>query len=193
VEIAAGDTLQFRRSLPGFRADEGWSLVYELRSGPMAGPAIEFVSTAQGADHVITVAAAVTGAWLAGEYVFAGYAVSGEERHQIYLATLTVTPDEVAAAADEPQKTFSQQMLEKIEAVLLGKASEDILESRVGDTLFKYLTPAQLREEHGYWTIARRVEIAKENARNGRPTGNKIRMVANVTGGTGGWGGVRPF
>jgi hypothetical protein len=192
-EFAAGDTLLFQRTLADFSPYDGWKLVYELRGGPAAGPKVEFQSTQDGAAHKIEVAAEVTAAWLPGEYIFAGYAVNGMQREQFFLATLTVTPDQVAAPADAPQKTFAQQMLEKLEAAMLEKAGDDTIESQIGDSRFRRMTMEQLRSEHGYWKMIRKNEIAIENARNGRPTGNKIRPVFNVMPSTGiGLGVLRP-
>jgi hypothetical protein len=190
-EFAAGDTLQFRRTVEGFSPSDGF-LLYELRGGPAAGPAIEFQSTADGGSHLVSVAAAVTAAWLPGEYVFAGYAIKAGVREQVYLATLTVTPDQVAAAGDAPQQTFAQKMVEKLEGVMLAKAGDDTLESQLDGTRFKFMSMAEIRTEHGYWKSVRRNEIAIENAKNGRPTGNKVRPLFRVlSAGTG--FGVRNF
>lgn len=187
-EIVAGDTLTFRRALGNFLASDGWSLVYELRGG--AQP-IEFVSTADDGSHLVSVAAAVTALWLPAEYVFEGHAVNGEERHRIYFSSVSVLKDQVAAGGDEPQKTFAQKMLAQIEDVLLAKAGDDLAWSRLGDSEFEYMSAEELRTEHGYWSCVRRNEIAKENARNGRPTGNRIRPLFRVI--SGGVGGVRQF
>lgn len=176
-EFPAGDTLAFTRRLADYLATDGWSLHYDLRGG--AQP-ISFDSVADGSNHKITVAAAVTALWLPADYILVGYAVNGDERHQIYYGDFVLTENLADALGDEPQKTFAQQMVENLEAVMLGKATNDLLESRIGETLFRYLTPEQLRMEHGYWSGVRRQEIAKLNAKQGRPTGNKIRPQLNV-------------
>lgn len=177
IEFSAGDTLAFKRSLADYRATDGWSLVYEGRGQSQP---IEFSSTADGADHSITVDAATTATWLPGEYALAGFAVKGSERHAIYMATLNVLPNLQAAPADEPVQTHAQKMVALYETAMLAKAGDDILETRIGETAFKYMTPEQMRTEHGYWVSVRRNELARENARSGRPTGNKVKPMFRV-------------
>lgn len=198
-EFSAGDTLIFERSLPDFPASAGWSLDYELRGQTQA---ISFQSVADNDAHKITVLPAVTVQWIPGSYVLTGYALlaSTGERHRIYYGTLDVFENKIGLAGDAPEKTFAQQMVEQIELVLLAKAGNDLALSRLGETEFRYMTHEQLRMEHGYWKSVRLNEIAKLNAKQGRPTGNKIRPRMNVSGsgpifgsqwpgGLGGYGG----
>lgn len=177
IEFAAGDTLSFTRKLPDYLAGDGWSLTYELRGGAQA---IEFSSTASGGDHAIAVTAAVTATWLPAEYILAGYAVKAAERHQVYLGTISITQNLPAATGDVPKKTFAALMVEKLEATMLAKAGDDLARSALNDTGFWYLTPEQLRVEHGYWKSVRVNEIKMERAKAGLPTGNKIRPSFNV-------------
>lgn len=178
-EFSAGDTLTFERSLPDYPASAGWSLDYELRGGAQA---ISFQSTADGDAHKVTVTPATTATWAPGSYVLTGYATlaSTGERHQFYYDTFTIWENKQTAAPDAPEKTFAQQMVEQIELVLLAKAGNDLAASKLGETQFQYMTHEQLRAEHGYWVTVRRQEIAKLNAKSGRPTGNKIRPRINV-------------
>ena len=181
AEFSAGDTLFFERSLPDYPANAGWSLIYELRGGTQA---IEFTSTADGNAHSMTVLPAVTTTWVPGDYVLTGYAIlsSTGERHQIYYGELKLWENKVGLPGDAPEQTFAQQMIAQIELVLLAKAGNDLALSKLGETEFRYMTHEQLRAEHGYWKSVRANEIAKYNAKMGRPTGNKIRPRINVAG-----------
>ena len=179
--ITQGDTLSFNRRLGDYRASEGWILVYVLRGGAQE---IEFTSTPNADTHSITVPAATTSTWLPGEYVLVGYAVNAgtAERHQIYDGSLPVHQNLQGSPGDTPVKTFAQQMIEKIELTLLGKADSDILESRIGETQFKYMTHAELKSARGEYILERQHEIAIERARQGRPTGQRMRPVMGVIG-----------
>lgn len=174
IEFAAGDTLSFTRRLPDYPASEGWSLLYELRGG---AEVITFESTPDVDSHVILVPSATTAAWLPGDYLLVGFAQNGAVRHQVYYASLAITPNTPDAG---PEETFAQKMIAALEAVMLAKAQDDLAESAFRDSRFAYLTPEQLRTEHAYWVCVRRNEIAKERANHGRPTGNKIRPQINV-------------
>lgn len=174
-EFCAGDTLAFTRTLPDYPAPD-WTVTYELVGNN--APRIEFVSTASNLDHSITVDAATTAAWLPGTYLLVGYASNGTERHRIYYGQLRVYPNQEAAAGNEDARTFAQKMVDMLEGLLLSKGG--LLESRVGDSLFRYESLEQVRTEHGYWLGVRRQEIAKQRAKEHRPTGNKIRPRMNI-------------
>lgn len=175
-EFSAGDTLAFTRSLPDYPAPD-WSIVYELTGNN--APRIEFLSSASNSNHSITVDAATTAGWLPGDYVLAGYAVSGAERHRIYYGQIKVYPNVPRAAGNEDTRTFAQKMVEMLEGLLLQGGG--LLESRVGDSMFRYQTLEEVRAEHGYWKNVRRNELQHERARSGKRPGNKIRPRFNIT------------
>jgi hypothetical protein len=158
IQFTAGDTLTFLRSLSAFPASDGWSLLYELRG--QAQP-IEFASTASGEGHKILVDAATTALWLPGDYILAGYATNGNERHQIYYGDLQLAANLPAVSGDESEKTFSQKMVEMLEGLLLKSAQGGLLEARIGESLFKYQTLTEIRTEHAYWVSVRRNEIGR--------------------------------
>lgn len=191
-ELAAGDTLCFERALRDYPATDGWSLTYELRGG--AQP-IEFISVADGASHKIEVAAAVTATWLPGDYAFTGYVIKGDERHRIFYGDFKLWPNAQDMPGNQPVQTFAQKMVAQLELVMLAKAGDDLAASQSGETRFQLLTPEELRLEHGYWSQIRKQEIARERAKLGRPTGNKIRPIFNISlQGSGNLGGgVYPF
>ena len=170
IQIAAGDTLSWQRSLGNYPASQGWQLTYELRGN---GQAIEFLSTANGDTHVILVTAATTATWIPGAYQMEGFAgnVSTGERERIYLNNLTVTPNLEGSAPDIDLRTQAQKMIQLIEAVQLGKATHDILESEVEGTRIKRLSPKELRDEYNYWKQIRQNEVKKENSKMGRSNG----------------------
>src|SRR5258706_15699378 len=143
IQIAAGDTLSWQRSLGNYPASQGWQLTYELRGN---GQAIEFLSTTSGDSHIINVAAVVTALWLAGEYVMEGFAgnVAANQRERIYLNNLIVTQNLETAAPDAVVTTHAQRMVALIEAVQEGKATHDILESDVEQTRIRRLSPKDL-------------------------------------------------
>lgn len=177
IELSAGDTLAFKRNLTDYLATDGWGLTYDLRGGAQA---ISFASVADGAAHSMSVPAATTATWLPGEYILAGYAQKGDERHQIYLGSLTITANVPALPGDEPVKTFAQKMVEQLETVMLAKAGDDLAASRVGDSQFQYLTPAELRSERSYWISVRQREIDTERAKAGLAVSTKVKPLFRV-------------
>jgi len=171
LQITAGDTVSFLKTLGDYPAGAGWGLTYEA-SGAVN---YEFTSVASGNSHQLTVAAAITAGWLPGDYQLLGYAVNAgtAERRQIYQASLTIRAN-IPAGAAAPQ-THAQKMIALIEAVQLGKAGHDILESDIEGSKIVRLSPQQLREERAYWVRIRDGEIDAERAAAGLPNRNKIK------------------
>lgn len=177
--IAAGDSISFRKSLPDFLASDGWTLKYELRGQQVP---IEFTSTADGDSHVVFVDSATTSSWIPGDYQFAGYAVLDTQRSQFFLASITITADLETATGDTPLTTHAQRMLIKLEAVLEGKAGDDILDSEIEGTVIRRMSFDEIYKMRAKYKREREAEIAIQNARNGTPTGRLIRPVVNITG-----------
>src|SRR5581483_12033040 len=99
IFFAIGDTLNFQRYLRDYLPGAGWAMKYEIRGDGADNKPIELVSQANGDFHQVIATPDVTSQWLPGDYLLAGYVFNAGtgERHQIYLAQLTLQPDQVAA------------------------------------------------------------------------------------------------
>lgn len=118
--FAAGDTLKFKRSLSDYPAT-AWTLTYELRN---ASATVTLTGTADGADHLVEVAAATTAAWTAGRYAWRAYVTAGAERYEVERGTVEIDPDFAAIAATDT-RSHAEKVLAAIEAVIEGRASKD--------------------------------------------------------------------
>lgn len=178
--LAAGDTVSFRKTLPRYLATDGWALTYEMRGG---GSPVEFTSVADGTDHLVTVAAAVTASWVPGEYALVGYAIKAAtgERFGIYENACTVSPNLVGSQADQPVKTFYQQMLENTQAELLRLSKHSVIESDIEGTRILREKRKDLANEQARWLQLRQNEIEGQRAADGLPSKNKIHPSFRVT------------
>lgn len=178
--IAAGDTVQFKRRLNAFPSNKGWSITYAIRGG--AQP-IEFTSTADadGATHDIYVAPGVTALWLPGEMEMEGYVGNGTDRERIYYGELTIAKNLEGSSANIPVKTFNQRLLEKMETCMENFSTSGLLETRIGETAFRYNNQKELFFAYGMAFQQRQNEIAQQRAANGQDPGNKTRPRARIT------------
>lgn len=124
--IFAGDSVSWKKALAEYSATDGWALRYDL-SGP-ATEAIQINSSADGSDHLIEIAAAVTAEWAAGFYAWACRAVHGAERKTIATGTLEVKADPAAGADAKPH---CKKVLDLLEAVIEGRATHDQLKYQI--------------------------------------------------------------
>lgn len=179
LRIAQGQTISFTKKLPLQLATDGWSLTYSLRGN---GQPIEFSSTASGSDHVVLVPSATTETWLAGNYQLEGRAINADGTQEIfYLNNFDVTPDLSTAAPDVDLRTHAQKMLVNIEAQLEQCSQNILLETDVEQTRVLRERRKELLEFRNRYVQERRGEIARENSKNNRPTGRRIRTVLSIT------------
>jgi hypothetical protein len=176
ITLAAGDTISFTKSLTDYPASSGWILTYSLLGGP---DPILFTGTASGTDFAVTVAAAVTELWLAGNYELVGFVELNGVRHQVYSGSLVVS--ENPATTEAEPTTHAQRMLVNLEAQLEKMAQDDIIDSSIEGTQVRREARVEIFKLRAKYRHERESEVAAENARNGRPTGRKILTRLAVT------------
>lgn len=173
LQVAAGDTIQWKRSLPDYPAADGWVLKYALR-----GPGIiDIAGSADGSDHLISVPAATSAAWVAGDYTARGYVESGGERFTIYSGRIQVTPDLAAIAAGSYDgRSHARRVIDAIEAVIEGRATKDQQEMWVdGERLVR--TPFEiLLQIRNRYRRELSAEARREGAQQGRRSGRTIKV-----------------
>ena len=179
--INAGDTLLWERSLPAYPASKGWFLKYSIVG---LAEQVTFQSVADGDSHAINVPAATTAAWLPADgAVLAGEAVNANtgEAHQVYYCSCPVKPNLQGAPADQPVLTFNQKVIIALEELYLQKSTDDLLQAHVGDSMFRFETKAQVWAALCMARAERRVEVAKQRARMGKPSMRRIIPVLSIT------------
>ncbi len=128
--ITAGDTVQWLRSLPDYPASAGWSLHYRLICS--AG-IIDITSTASGDDHLVSVPAATSAAWVPGNYTVALAAVNGADRFTLTVpySAIDVLADLAAATTATDTRTRARRILDALNLAIEGRASRSDLEYEV--------------------------------------------------------------
>lgn len=163
--VTAGDTIQWQIALPDYPATDGWTLKYALRGS--AG-VINITSTASGADHLVTVAAATSALWAHGTYQFTRYVEKGVaetlERATLDSGTITVERNWAAVTTAVDTRSHVKKVLDAIEAVLEGRASRSDAEYEVdtgnGRRRLKSVPVAELIALHSRYKILYQQELA---------------------------------
>jgi len=174
LELTAGDTLHFFKTLGDYKPSDGWALLYSLRGVPAS--AANWTSTTSGDSHEVTVTAAATSIYLPGIYTIHGYAVKAStgERHRIYRGTLTVMPDLQAAGGDEDFRTAARIAFDNIWLTIQGRATDDILDSSIAGTTIRRLSAQELWMHHDRLRIIVDAEDGQARAAQGRDTGRAV-------------------
>lgn len=183
ITLAAGETINFQRNFPLY-AQPAWVIRYEIRG---AGVPIEFTTTAPTnggtGDQLAFVAGSTTEGWPPGDWEMAGYAENSStgEKYAVYLGAITITPDLETAPGDLSTVTFAQSMVTKLEAVMQGRATNDVLDSSINGTMIRRIPIKDLKELYFSFRRQRQGEIATQRAKNGQPTGRRITTSLSVT------------
>lgn len=173
LRVAAGDSIKFTRTIPAYKASQGWSLKYSMRG--VVGSAIDFTSTASGDDHLVQVDAGTTSGWPPGKYFTQGRAIGpGGETHLIFYGEIQVFPDLAIQPKEFDGRSHARICLDAIEAVLQQRATDDILGIKIEGTEIGRLSVPQLllfRDRY-----KQEVKSQEEQARNmaGKATGRNI-------------------
>ncbi len=110
--LTAGDTASWQKTLSDYPADAGWVLSYTLIN---ATTKISITASSAGADHLVSVLAATTANWAAGDYDLLGVATKATERYAVATARVTIKPN-LAALTTYDGRTSARKMLEAAEA-----------------------------------------------------------------------------
>lgn len=168
--IRAGDLVTWTKSLSDYPADAGWSLSYTLIN---SSTKITINAVASGADHLVSVAAATTGSYQAGNYTWMARVTKGSEVYTIDQGSLTIQPN-LAALAQFDGRSHAKVMVEAIEAAIQGRASALQLRYQINGRSIEFLNPTDLIK----WLSFYRAEVAKEaQAETIRKTGKNPRNI----------------
>lgn len=117
--IQAGDTLTWKRSLSDYPASS-WVLSYRLTS--TTAQLATIAASADGDDHLVSVAPATTAAWAAGDYELRGQAYNATTgaKHTVFVADVKILADLMAEnASGNDQRSHAVKTLAAIEATIL--------------------------------------------------------------------------
>lgn len=170
-----GDYVQWKRSLDDYKASAGWTLTYYFRGDSTLNKA----ATASGDDHLLTLSTSDTDSLTAGEYAWAAKVSKASELYTIAIGNVTVRPDIADENSGYESRPHCKIMLDAIEAILQGKATQDVLSYSIQG---RSLTRMNV-EELETWRDKYRKEwqsFQKKLARkNGRLAQRKIKVRFN--------------
>jgi hypothetical protein len=113
--LTAGDTWTWSRSLSDYPATAGWVLSYALTT---RSARIAITASASGADHLVTVTAATTAGYAAGDYTWQAYVTLSTQRYMVGNGSLTVRPNLAAASTGYDTRSSAAKILDAIESYL---------------------------------------------------------------------------
>ena len=113
--ITAGDTLLWQISLSDYLASASWVLNYRLIN---AAGKVDIVGTASGDDHRISVTAATSATYAAGDYDYQAFVTKGAERYTVETGRIKILPNLAAAASTFDNRTAARKCLDALDIAL---------------------------------------------------------------------------
>lgn len=177
AELIAGDLWTWKRTdLGSDYLNSLYTLTYKLRpEGATTGTTLTITATASGADYLVSVAAATTAGYAAGEYNWSAFITrdSDSERFQVDYGTLTVKPD-LAVATTDP-RSHAKITLDALESVIEDRATKDQMSYSIGGRSLSRMSVDDLLKFRNTYRAEVKKEDRAEARRNGK--GNKGRVL----------------
>jgi len=127
-KITKGVTLKWSVTLKDYPAS-AWTLKYVLIS---PNDKKEIIAVANGDDYDLTISMGASSAYTAGRYDWQAYVTNGTERYFISSGTTKVIED-YASQLNYDGRSQLEQIVDAINAYLLGNATEDQQKVRFND------------------------------------------------------------
>ena len=162
--IYAGDSFDLLYTASDYPASSGWTLVFSFRA--KEGSVIEITSSASGSDHLFNVVAATTGGWIPGTYKGVGRVNNGTKYVTVWGGSLTVLPDMTQQSDNYDTRTNAKICLDAIDAVMLGKATRDVMHTTIAGQSIGRMSWAELLSAKSFYQDRVDSEVAAENAKN---------------------------
>lgn len=167
--ITAGVTLDLTVTLTAYPAD-CWTLAVLLRGAT----SIDLSAVADGRQHHISVDAATTAGWPAGDYWYSARVTDGAAVIEIDEGTVSIKPDLATMADGFDGRSHIRKVLAAVEAVIEGRATLDQERYRINNReLFRTPIAELIKLRSQYRADLRQEEAAKKG---GSLLGRTVRV-----------------
>lgn len=174
TQIRAGDSITWLKTLNDYPATDSWVLHYRLINS--AGK-FDITATASGSDHLVSVDAATTANYTAGDYTLVSWVTLGSERYSIASFPVEVLPDLAAQAAGYDTRSTAQKTLDLLDAAMQSQGSNAwVQEYEIDGRSMKFRSVAEFM---AFRSKVKQEVIREQNAerlRNGLGLRNKINI-----------------
>lgn len=146
-QLIAGDTLNYRTQVLDYLPTDGWVLKLRLAprsSGVGAGAPITLTATSSGDVYTVQASASVTATWSAGNWAWSTWVEKAGERYTVASGQILIVADPSAMAAGSDTRSHAQKVLDSVEAVIEGRATQAHAEYQINGRMLKFLPLTEL-------------------------------------------------
>ena len=168
--LRLGDTATWSRSLADYPASAGWVLSYALVK---TGARITFSASASGDDHLVSVPAATTVGWTAGEYQWSARVTKAAEAYTVGSGSIELLVDFATQATGYDARSHARKTLEALEAWIENR-DMGVAEYEIAGRRLKAIPIGELLKLKSHDAQLVRSEQAATDLVAGLPNRNKI-------------------
>lgn len=171
--LYTGDTWSWQRLLPDYLANDSWVLKYTLIN---AAGRINITASADGEAHLVSVAAATTAAYTAGNYTWQAYVEKASARHTVGTGAIIVRAGLSSGSGGSDQRTQARIAMDDAVAALAAYTANQgvVSEYEIAGRRMKFRSIDEIRKLVNFWRVQVQNEIDAENIRLGLGTSRTI-------------------
>ncbi len=171
IELVAGDTWTWKRSLSDYLPSGGWVLTYALVKTSVR---IQITASNSNDEHLVEVAATTTAGYAAGDYAWQSYVTKAatSERYKFESGIIKILPNFATASTGYDDRSHAKKVLDALEATILGKASKDQLSYSIAGRSIERMAPSELLK----WRDHYKAEFNAEERRAGRKKPPRVEV-----------------
>ncbi len=159
-----GETVKWYKSFADFEPAD-WTLSYNF-----VGPSTFTVTaTTSGGVFLSTISSTDSASYADGDYYYQAQVTNGTETYVVKNGTTTILATLANEKAGYDGRSHAQKVLDSIEAVIEGRASQSDKEIEIDGRRIDRLTPRELMQFHSAYKAKVRAEKNAERRENGEP------------------------
>lgn len=157
TRITAGDTVAWTKTISDYPASAGWVLKYRLIN---PSGHYDITASASGSDHAVSIDAASSAGWAAGDYALQGVVEKAGQRFTVFTERIAVAPNLMAEAGAFDSRSAAEKILANLLANYQTASLEKafVQEYEIAGRRIKFNAKADWLLEINFW----KREVARE-------------------------------
>lgn len=175
--IVVGDFVQFKLTkYSSDYANTSHTMAFIARAGTGANVEFTITATNLGDDYLFSAASTVTADYTAGHYHYQIEVVETSSSNRLILDQGEIDVEFDLDVNNVDPRTHAEKMLQKIEALIEARASNDVASYSLAGRSLTKKTDEELRDMRDYYRREVKVHKRKLDMKHGRKTSSTIQM-----------------
>ncbi|WP_342269461.1 hypothetical protein [Rickettsia endosymbiont of Orchestes rusci] len=172
TSFTVGETVQWQKEIVNYPPKDGWQLIYCFRNFEYR---FEVKAEAREVHYIIRLTSEETSKYKPAIYWWQAKIIKEDEQHFIDSGEITVKPN-LALLDSYDGRSHVKQVLDALEATILGKASRDQLSYSISGRSLSRLSPTELLKWRDIYKAEYARNLQEEQLSKGFGSSNLIKV-----------------